>query len=203
MAVVGHGWASHDERRSWAETARARSSARGRAATALGEFHHLEGDLAQPDEPGDGGGRPPTLVGPLDVLGGQPRPQLEGTLAEITADELDASWAVNARASVLLVQAFAAQHAAADRWRVRAVHLGPAPAPMAAELPYAVTKGAIQQMILSLSDGLIDRASPSTPQSRTGGHRLGHAGDGRPGRSGAAPGPVDRPDEVAEVVAGS
>ena len=80
------------------------------------------------------------------------------TLADVTAAELDLSWAVNARASVLLTQAFAAQHNDEKAGgRVILFTSGQHLAPMSQEIPYAISKGAIQQMTLSLSDALVDR----------------------------------------------
>ena len=80
------------------------------------------------------------------------------SLSSMTVEELDRSWAVNARASVLLVQAFAAQHDD-DRGDGRVVLFtsGQHREPMSAELPYAISKGAIHQMTLSLADALADR----------------------------------------------
>ena len=80
-------------------------------------------------------------------------------LGDITAAELDASWAVNARASLLLVQAFAARR---DDTRpggrvvlfTSGQHLGNG---MPDELSYAVSKGAVHQMTRSLADALADR----------------------------------------------
>lgn len=68
---------------------------------------------------------------------------IAGALADITATALDLAWAVNARASVLLVKAFAEQHDD-SRGPGRVVlftsgqHLGP----ISDELPYAISKGA-------------------------------------------------------------
>ena len=80
------------------------------------------------------------------------------SLSSMTVEELDRSWAVNARASVLLVQSFAAQHDD-DRAGGRVVLFtsGQHREPMSAELPYAISKGAIHQMTLTLADALADR----------------------------------------------
>jgi 3-oxoacyl-[acyl-carrier protein] reductase len=79
-------------------------------------------------------------------------------LEDLTAAELDAAWAVNARASILLVQAFAARHDdARPGGRVVLFTSGQHLAPMTGELPYAVSKGAIHQMTRSLADHLADR----------------------------------------------
>lgn len=82
-----------------------------------------------------------------------------GSLTELTSEDLDLAWAVNARAAVLLVQAYAESH---DDTRpdgrvllfTSGQHLGP----MAAELPYAISKGAIHQMTQSLADTLAERS---------------------------------------------
>jgi 3-oxoacyl-[acyl-carrier protein] reductase len=80
------------------------------------------------------------------------------SLSSMTVDELDESWAVNARASVLLVQAFAAQHDDGRAGgRVVLFTSGQHREPMSTELPYAISKGAIHQMTLSLADALADR----------------------------------------------
>ena len=169
-----------------------------------GQLHHLEGDLARPDEPGDAVRRAADWSAP-STCWWPTRPSSEGTLATVTADELDATWAVNTRATVLLVQRSPPRRPGAGRpGRVVLFTSGQHVAACRVRCSTAVSKGAIKQMTLTLSDAL-DRP-PASPLEhaapRTGGHRLGHAGDHRPGRSGAASGPVEtRPDEVAEVVA--
>ena len=82
----------------------------------------------------------------------------EQDLAALTAAELDLSWAVNTRAPLLLVQAYAARHD--DRRGAGRIllftsgqHLGPMPG----ELPYIATKGALHQLTASLADALADR----------------------------------------------
>jgi 3-oxoacyl-[acyl-carrier protein] reductase len=79
-------------------------------------------------------------------------------LEAVTVEELDRAWAVNARAAVLLAQAFAASHDD-DRANGRIVlltsgqHLGPMPG----ELPYVISKGAVHQVTRTLADELADR----------------------------------------------
>jgi 3-oxoacyl-[acyl-carrier protein] reductase len=93
--------------------------------------------------------------GRVDVLVANHARDGRQTLDELTAEELDACWAVNARASALLVQAFADVQGE-DRRVVlftSGQHLGP----MADELPYAISKGAIHQMTRSLADAVADR----------------------------------------------
>ncbi len=82
-----------------------------------------------------------------------------GTLAEVTAEELDSCWAVNVRSIVMLAQRFAARHVPSEPtappqgrliWFTSGQHLGP----MDGELAYAISKGALEQMTLSLSAAL-------------------------------------------------
>ena len=81
----------------------------------------------------------------------------EGGLADVTAAELDLCFAVNTRGSLLLTQAFAARYdPAAGPGAIVLFTSGQHRGPMSRELPYAVSKGAIQQMTMSLADALID-----------------------------------------------
>jgi len=119
---------------------------------------HLEVDLADPGAPGRLVGAAVERFGGLDSLVvNHARSQL-GALDELDAATLDLTWAVNVRASLLLVQAFAEQYQPGpDGGRVvlftSGQHLGPAPL----EIPYAATKGALQQITRTLADALAER----------------------------------------------
>ena len=79
------------------------------------------------------------------------------SLLETTAEELDRSWAVNVRSVVLLARHFAERHdSARGRGRMIWFTSGQALGPMSGELPYAITKGALHQMTISLADALAD-----------------------------------------------
>lgn len=94
-------------------------------------------------------------AGALDVLIACHARSSDVSLTDLTAEELDRTWAINARSVVLLVQAFAAQARPGGRVVLftSGQHLGP----MASELPYAISKGAIHQMTASLADAVADR----------------------------------------------
>ncbi len=116
------------------------------------------GDFTQPHAPQELMETAVAAFGHVDVLVCNHAHSSDQSLPELTATELDAAWAVNARASALLTQAFAAAHD--DRrngGRVILFTSGQHLAPMSHELPYAISKGAIHQMTLSLSDALVDR----------------------------------------------
>jgi 3-oxoacyl-[acyl-carrier protein] reductase len=115
-------------------------------------------DLADPDSPATLIERTFARFGALDILViNHARSGIQG-LGALTAAELDLTWAVNTRAPLLLVQAYAARHD--DRRGAGRIflftsgqHLGPMPG----ELPYIASKGALHQVTASLADALAER----------------------------------------------
>jgi len=79
-----------------------------------------------------------------------------GRLDELTAEHLDAFLHENVRASLLLVKEFAAQFGG-DTGRVVLVTSGAHLAPMAREVAYAVSKGALAVATKTLAEELADR----------------------------------------------
>lgn len=158
LHVVIHSWAPHDAEQSWGAD---RDGVAG-VLEALGgigpRLAHVEADLADPAAPARVVSHALQAFGAIDVLVANHARSSSLSLADVTAAELDLCWAVNARAVVLLVQAYAAQrdHARGDG-RIVLFTSGQHLAPMADELPYAVTKGAVHQMTRSLADALADR----------------------------------------------
>ena len=95
--------------------------------------------------------------GPLDILIANHARSGANSLDDVTADELDLSFAVNARGSILLAQAFAAQHDGTRGGRIVLMTSGQGGSAMPEELAYAVSKGAIQQMTRTLAAHLMHR----------------------------------------------
>lgn len=156
-SVFVHSWTAHDASQPWG----ADDDGIDALIQSLGHsdrVSHLEADFADPDAAAQVVAAAHERFGAVDILVANHARSSEQTLETVTAAELDLSWAVNARATVLLVQAFAAQHDDA-RTGGRVVlftsgqHLGS----MADTLPYAVSKGAIHQMTASLAEHLADR----------------------------------------------
>jgi 3-oxoacyl-[acyl-carrier protein] reductase len=96
--------------------------------------------------------------GAVDVLVANHAMSAPGRLNEISSVDLDLAWAVNARACVLLVQAYADRQDSRADGRVLLFTSGQHRGPMADELPYAISKGAVHQMTASLADAVADRA---------------------------------------------
>lgn len=157
-----HGWPPHDDEMPWGSDLVGTE----RVIAALGGDHdrvdHATADLAQPDAPAALLTAAREVHGMVDTLVVNHARSSAYGLEQLTAAELDLCWAVNVRATLLLVQEFAAQYdAAAGRerggGRVVLFTSGQHLAPMSREIPYAATKGALQQLTLTLSDALVDR----------------------------------------------
>jgi 3-oxoacyl-[acyl-carrier protein] reductase len=96
-------------------------------------------------------------LGHADALVANQARGVAATLEELDAAEIDLPFAVNARVSVLLVKEFAAQHDGRPGGRVVLFTSGQHLGPMPGELPYVISKGAIQQMTASLARHLAPR----------------------------------------------
>jgi 3-oxoacyl-[acyl-carrier protein] reductase len=163
--VLVQSWTAHDAEQPWggdpagmAGVLAALGGTAAEAAHGADKVAHVAADFADAATPAWVIGQAVRRFGHVDVLVANHARSSSLPLAEVTAEELDLAWAVNARASVLLTQAFAAQHD--DRrpgGRVVLFTSGQHLAPMSEELPYAISKGAIHQMTLSLADALADR----------------------------------------------
>jgi 3-oxoacyl-[acyl-carrier protein] reductase len=118
---------------------------------------HVEADLADPTSPAMVIRAARDALGHIDILVVNHALSRSGTLAELTADELDAHLHVNVRASLLLVKEFADQHEGRPGGRVVLLTSGQHLGPMKGEVAYAASKGALHQVTLTLSDELIER----------------------------------------------
>lgn len=201
--VLAHSWSAHDAEMPWGAdeggVERVLDELGGDAGDRLA---HVEADLADPAAPAFVIGFAVQRFGAVNVLVANHARSSAMALRDVTAEELDRSWAVNARAVVLLVQAYAA---ARDRERpdgrvvlfTSGQHLGP----MAGELPYAISKGAVHQMTRTLADALADEAV-TVNAVNPGPVDTGWASDELRERLRARfpGGRWTRPDEVADVV---
>ena len=95
--------------------------------------------------------------GPLDILVANHARSSTNSLDDVTAEELDRSFAVNARRSILLAQAFAAQYAGTRGGRIVMLTSGQHGSAMPSEIAYAVSKGAIHQATRTLAAHLMGR----------------------------------------------
>jgi len=156
--VMLHSWSPHDADQPWG------ADPAGPAAvlTALGgpgpDLDHVQLDLARPDSPAELVERTLARFGALDILVINHARSSGQDLAALTATELDLCWAVNTRAALLMVQAYADRHDdARGPGRILLFTSGQHLGPMPGELPYIATKGALHQLTASLADALADR----------------------------------------------
>lgn len=151
-----HSWAPHDLEQPWGGDPNGVESMLEELRTST-SVEHVEADLSDPVAPGSVMDRARDVFGHVDILIANHARSSNQDLEHLTADELDRSFAVNTRASLLLVREFAEHH---DRSRggrivlmISGQHLGPMPD----ELPYIASKGALHQVTASLAAHLAPR----------------------------------------------
>ena len=155
--VFVHSFASYDADRDWG------ADADGIPAliTTLEEYGtkiaHAEGDFLDPTVPDRIMNTAVQTFGHIDILVANHTYSTMGNLEELTAAEIDLHLQINVRATLLLTQAFGAQHHKSSGGRVILLTSGQQLAPMPGELAYVASKGALQQLTLSLSTHLISR----------------------------------------------
>jgi 3-oxoacyl-[acyl-carrier protein] reductase len=156
-SVLASGWSPHDAAMPWgadpgsgAELAAALDPTGARLAW-------TDADLAEPTAPRALLERAVAQFGAVDGVVANHARSSHRALDAVDAGELDRCWAVNARASVLLAQALGALRSPGPGGRLVLFTSGQHRGPMADEIPYAVSKGAIHQMTPTLAAALADR----------------------------------------------
>jgi 3-oxoacyl-[acyl-carrier protein] reductase len=146
--VFTQGWTAHDAEQPWGAD---------EGFEPGGHAGHLDIDLAEPDAPARLVEAAVAAVGPLDILVANHAASADQNLEQLTAAAIDHTLAVNVRATLLLVQAFAAAHAGGPGGRVILLTSGQGRGPMARELPYVASKAALSGLVGSLADHLAPR----------------------------------------------
>jgi len=127
-------------------------------AAEVGAAAHVEADFADPAAPGACVEAARAAVGELDILVANHAMSCDQDLEQLDAAAIDATLAVNVRATLLLVKAFAAgRDDARPGGRVVLLTSGQNLEPMARELPYAASKGALHSLTASLAAHLAPR----------------------------------------------
>jgi 3-oxoacyl-[acyl-carrier protein] reductase len=115
-------------------------------------------DFVDPDAPGALMDAATERLGHVDVLIANHAMSCDQDLAELEADAIDATYAVNVRATLLLVQAYARLHDdARPGGRIVLFTSGQHHGPMTRELPYAASKAALHGITASLAAELAPR----------------------------------------------
>jgi 3-oxoacyl-[acyl-carrier protein] reductase len=155
--IVVQGLPRHDQEQLGMSTEGAVESVLGELELLDPEVRFLEADFADPAAAGQVVSGAVAARGRLDILVANHARSSTGSLDDVTAAELDRSFAVNARGSILLAQAFAAQHSGAEGGRIVLLTSGQHGSAMPTEIAYAASKGAIHQITRSLAAHLMGR----------------------------------------------
>jgi 3-oxoacyl-[acyl-carrier protein] reductase len=155
-SVLIHAWTPYDVREYGAPDEEAEAAVE-ELREGGSRIELVEADFADPAAPEAVIGAAVDLFGHLDVLVVNHVRSDHVRLADLTADHLDASLHENVRAALLLVKEFAARHDGREGGRVILMTSGQHLAPMATEVAYAVSKGALHQATKTLADELVDR----------------------------------------------
>jgi 3-oxoacyl-[acyl-carrier protein] reductase len=154
-AVLAHAWTPYDVE-NWGEDPGEADTVLA-ALRELGRVEQHQADFADPAAPADVLTAARSAFGHVDILVVNHTRSGHRRLAELTAEHLDDFLHENVRASLLLVKEFAAQHDGRKGGRVILMTSGQHLAPMSREVAYAVSKGALHQATMTLSDELMDR----------------------------------------------
>jgi 3-oxoacyl-[acyl-carrier protein] reductase len=117
----------------------------------------VEADLAEPGAPARVVEVAVERFGRVDALVAAHAHSTTDGIGSLDAAEIDAHLVVNVRATLLLVEAFAAAHADRGPGRVVLFSSGQRLGPMPGELAYAASKGGVEALVPSLADALAER----------------------------------------------
>ena len=153
-----HSWSPHDEEQSWGADAGGTDALVDELRGHGSQVEHVSVDLADPAAPARLVETAVARGAHLDALVAVHARSSGQSLEELTVEELDLSWAVNARATLLLTQAFAAAHDdERPGGRILMFTSGQDSGAMPGELPYIASKAVLHQLTRSLAVHLAPR----------------------------------------------
>jgi 3-oxoacyl-[acyl-carrier protein] reductase len=153
-SVFVHHFSPHDAGQPWGAD-EVSSVVAGVREVATAPVADMSADLSDPAAPAALVSSVVDRLGGLDILVcNQARSGSDGPLSAMSPEKLDAHWTVNARASLLLAQAFAAL---GRPGRLIFLTSGQNEGPMPGEVAYAASKGALWSITATLADELADQ----------------------------------------------
>jgi 3-oxoacyl-[acyl-carrier protein] reductase len=157
-AVLLHSWVPHDAKQPWGADVGGPQALVDELRREGGRVEHVSADLGDPAAPAGLAAAAREVFGHVDAVVANHARSSSQWLEDLTAAELDLSYAVNTRATLLLVKAFAAQHDdSRSGGRVLLFTSGQYHDAMPAELPYIASKAALHEVTRSLAVHLIHR----------------------------------------------
>ncbi|BBG01304.1 MULTISPECIES: SDR family oxidoreductase [Pseudonocardia] len=157
-STVLHHFQPHDEAQEWgADDLDAVVESVRRHALDDAVVAEISADLADPHGPARLMVAAAELVGHVDVLVcNHALTGEDGPLGGVTAEQLDAHWAVDARSSILLAQAFVQQHDGRPGGSIVFMTSGQELGPLPGEIAYAAAKAAMAGITTTIADELAD-----------------------------------------------
>ncbi|WP_432988633.1 SDR family oxidoreductase [Dactylosporangium sp. CA-233914] len=157
-ALLLHSWVPYDAGRPWGADPGGPEALVDELRQAGGRVEHVSADLAEPDTPAALVDAARAAFGHVDALVANHTRSVRQALEALTAEELDLSYAINTRATLLLAQAFAAQHDdTRPGGRVLWMTSGQYHGAMPAQLPYIASKAALHELTRTLATHLMPR----------------------------------------------
>ena len=144
-------WTEYDRSMPWGVGADEPQKLHEELAASGAKVSSLEVDLAQPHFVDLLLERVSAELGEPDILVNNAAYSTATDYADLTADELDRHYQVNVRATALLSAGFAKRFTKKEGGRIINMTSGQFQGPMAGELAYAATKGAVDALTITLS----------------------------------------------------
>ena len=157
-SLLLHSWSPHDAEQPWGADPGGPQALVEELREAGGRVEHVSADLSDPEAPAALVAAARDAFGHVDAVVANHARSSAQALEDLTAAELDLSYAVNTRAALLLVKELAAQHDdARPGGRVLLFTSGQYHGAMPGELPYIASKAALHEVTRSLAVHLAPR----------------------------------------------
>ncbi len=153
-----HSWAPFDAAQPWGADPSGIESLLAELRQSGARVEHMAADFRDPDAPTNLVAAAYAAFNQIDILVANHAYSTMGALETLTAEQIDAHLEVNVRATLLLIKEWAARYDnERSGGRVILLTSGQHRSPMPGELAYVASKGALQQLTLSLSAHLAPR----------------------------------------------
>ncbi|GAA1237575.1 SDR family oxidoreductase [Pseudonocardia alaniniphila] len=152
-----HSWEPHDADQPWGADSNGAELLVEELTATGARVEHAAADFSEPTAPASILNQAVGVFGHIDILVANHARSSRQNLDQLTCEEIDLSYAVNTRASMLLVKEFARQHSGVTPGRVILMTSGQHRGPIPDELPYIASKGALHQLTISLAAHLAPR----------------------------------------------
>jgi len=149
--VLATGWRPHDEEMPWGPGDKQGAELLAELGEPASRLQFVAEDLEDPDAPERLMTSAVDRFGQIDIVVANHARSSHDSIWDVSAQELDRCWAINARASMLLARSLARAREPGPGGRVVLFTSDQHRVPMWTEIAYSISKGAIHQMTLSLA----------------------------------------------------